>query len=72
MATKKAPKSNEVVSTTPEPQGKVKLIYIVEGRYSGYETDGRYFECGKGQEVDLTPEKAEQLLTDFPGKWRKV
>ena len=59
----------------PKPQanvtGKVKLFYIGEGHYSGYEVNGDYLEVFQNQFVFLSPEKAKQLLEDFPKEWRK-
>lgn len=38
---------------------------------------GEFYNCGvfiatHGEEVEVSPEKANQLLTDFPKDWEKV
>ena len=38
---------------------------------------GEFYNCGsitakEGEIIEVSPEKAEQLLTDFPKEWEKV
>ncbi|MBC7288430.1 MAG: hypothetical protein H5T86_10390 [Armatimonadetes bacterium] len=49
----------------------VALIYTGTGVYRGFDPAlGRMIEAASGQRVTVSPEKAKQLLHDFPGQWK--
>ncbi len=50
--------------------GTVRLIYCGSGIYRGYDPGtGRRMEVAPGRAVEVSEEKAEQLMRDFPGMW---
>ena len=54
----------------PKLENLVNLQYIGTSPYSGFDGSNT-LTAFSGQAVKVSPEKAEQLLSDFPTDWRK-
>lgn len=72
MAKAKEQKQTEPAAPVEKKQTGMVFLKFSGKKYNGFEIDSSAITALNGETLELTCEKADQLICDFPHEWERV